>query len=132
MCTAPQNFFIPESGVKTPEGVVSFDKNIISATKLSDPADVYFTTSNYIFRILSEGDLKRKYKIILFIDEIDNNDIYNKLIYNIVTQRLIQHSIFRIVLNGGVNFFNTVPMYEPTLNKINLTYANNVSYFGHD
>lgn len=26
MCTAPQNFFIPESGVKTPEGVVSFDE----------------------------------------------------------------------------------------------------------
>ncbi len=25
MCTAPQNFFIPESGVKTPDGVVSFD-----------------------------------------------------------------------------------------------------------
>lgn len=26
MCTAPQNFFIPEGGVKTPEGVVSFDE----------------------------------------------------------------------------------------------------------
>ena len=26
MCTAPQNFFIPESGVKTPDGVVSFDE----------------------------------------------------------------------------------------------------------
>ncbi len=26
MCTAPQNFFIPESGVKTPSGVVSFDE----------------------------------------------------------------------------------------------------------
>lgn len=26
MCTAPQNFYIPESGVKTPEGMVSFDE----------------------------------------------------------------------------------------------------------
>ncbi len=26
MCTAPQNFFIPEDGVKTPDGVVSFDE----------------------------------------------------------------------------------------------------------
>jgi phenylacetic acid degradation protein paaN len=26
MCTAPQNFFIPASGIKTPEGVVSFDE----------------------------------------------------------------------------------------------------------
>lgn len=26
MCTAPQNFFIPKGGVKTPEGVVSFDE----------------------------------------------------------------------------------------------------------
>ncbi len=26
MCTAPQNFFIPEGGVKTPDGVVSFDE----------------------------------------------------------------------------------------------------------
>jgi phenylacetic acid degradation protein paaN len=26
MCTAPQNFFIPEDGVKTPEGMVSFDE----------------------------------------------------------------------------------------------------------
>ena len=26
MCTAPQNFFIPKDGVKTPEGVVSFDE----------------------------------------------------------------------------------------------------------
>ncbi|MFY0591141.1 phenylacetic acid degradation protein PaaN [Roseivirga sp.] len=26
MCTAPQNFFIPEGGVKTPEGVVTFDE----------------------------------------------------------------------------------------------------------
>ena len=26
MCTAPQNFFIPESGVKTPDGMVSFDE----------------------------------------------------------------------------------------------------------
>lgn len=26
MCTAPQNFFIPESGVKTPDGVLSFDE----------------------------------------------------------------------------------------------------------
>ena len=25
MCTAPQNFYIPESGIKTPAGVVSFD-----------------------------------------------------------------------------------------------------------
>lgn len=25
MCTAPQNFFIPEGGVKTPDGIVSFD-----------------------------------------------------------------------------------------------------------
>ncbi len=25
MCTAPQNFYIPESGIKTPNGVVSFD-----------------------------------------------------------------------------------------------------------
>ncbi len=25
MCTAPQNFYIPESGIKTPTGVVSFD-----------------------------------------------------------------------------------------------------------
>lgn len=26
MCTAPQNFFVPESGVKTPDGVVPFDE----------------------------------------------------------------------------------------------------------
>ncbi len=26
MCTAPQNFFIPEGGVKTPDGIVSFDE----------------------------------------------------------------------------------------------------------
>lgn len=26
MCTAPQNFFIPEGGIKTPAGVVSFDQ----------------------------------------------------------------------------------------------------------
>lgn len=26
MCTAPQNFFVPESGIKTPDGVVSFDE----------------------------------------------------------------------------------------------------------
>ncbi|GIL24214.1 MAG: oxidoreductase [Bacteroidota bacterium] len=26
MCTAPQNFFIPESGIKTPTGVVTFDQ----------------------------------------------------------------------------------------------------------
>ncbi|MGW8122987.1 phenylacetic acid degradation protein PaaN [Roseivirga echinicomitans] len=26
MCTAPQNFFIPEGGVKTPDGVLSFDE----------------------------------------------------------------------------------------------------------
>ncbi len=26
MCTAPQNFFIPEGGVKTPDGVISFDE----------------------------------------------------------------------------------------------------------
>lgn len=26
MCTAPQNFFIPEGGIKTPEGTVSFDE----------------------------------------------------------------------------------------------------------
>ncbi|MEX2589930.1 MAG: aldehyde dehydrogenase family protein, partial [Chitinophagales bacterium] len=26
MCTAPQNFFVPESGVKTPDGNVSFDE----------------------------------------------------------------------------------------------------------
>ncbi|MBX2967699.1 MAG: phenylacetic acid degradation protein PaaN [Cyclobacteriaceae bacterium] len=26
MCTAPQNFYIPESGIKTPNGVVSFDE----------------------------------------------------------------------------------------------------------
>lgn len=26
MCTAPQNIFIPESGVKTPEGVISYDE----------------------------------------------------------------------------------------------------------
>ncbi|MFN3841299.1 MAG: aldehyde dehydrogenase family protein, partial [Cyclobacteriaceae bacterium] len=26
MCTAPQNFFIPEGGIKTPNGVVSFDE----------------------------------------------------------------------------------------------------------
>ncbi|MEO1049572.1 MAG: phenylacetic acid degradation protein PaaN [Bacteroidota bacterium] len=26
MCTAPQNFYIPESGIKTPEGTVSFDE----------------------------------------------------------------------------------------------------------
>ncbi|MFZ6012996.1 MAG: phenylacetic acid degradation protein PaaN [Bacteroidota bacterium] len=26
MCTAPQNFYIPESGIKTPAGVVSFDQ----------------------------------------------------------------------------------------------------------
>ena len=26
MCTTPQNFFIPEDGVKTPDGVVSFDE----------------------------------------------------------------------------------------------------------
>ena len=25
MCTAPQNFYVPESGIKTPSGVVSFD-----------------------------------------------------------------------------------------------------------
>lgn len=25
MCTAPQNFYVPESGIKTPNGVVSFD-----------------------------------------------------------------------------------------------------------
>lgn len=25
MCTAPQNFYVPESGIKTPEGTVSFD-----------------------------------------------------------------------------------------------------------
>jgi phenylacetic acid degradation protein paaN len=25
MCTAPQNFYIPESGIKTPNGIVSFD-----------------------------------------------------------------------------------------------------------
>lgn len=33
MCTAPQNFFIPESGVKTPDGVVSFDE---VAQKIAD------------------------------------------------------------------------------------------------
>ena len=26
MCTAPQNFFIPEGGIKTPNGIVSFDE----------------------------------------------------------------------------------------------------------
>lgn len=26
MCTAPQNFYIPESGIRTPDGVVSFDE----------------------------------------------------------------------------------------------------------
>ena len=26
MCTAPQNFYIPESGIKTPDGTVSFDE----------------------------------------------------------------------------------------------------------
>ena len=26
MCTAPQNFFVPESGIKTPDGVVTFDE----------------------------------------------------------------------------------------------------------
>jgi phenylacetic acid degradation protein paaN len=33
MCTAPQNFFIPSSGIKTPAGVVSFDE---FAQKLAD------------------------------------------------------------------------------------------------
>ncbi len=33
MCTAPQNFFIPEAGVKTPEGMVSFDE---VAQKIAD------------------------------------------------------------------------------------------------
>jgi phenylacetic acid degradation protein paaN len=33
MCTAPQNFFIPASGIKTPAGVVSFDE---FAQKLAD------------------------------------------------------------------------------------------------
>lgn len=33
MCTAPQNFFIPESGIKTPSGTVSFDE---FAQKLAD------------------------------------------------------------------------------------------------
>ncbi len=33
MCTAPQNFFIPEGGVKTPDGVVSFDE---VAQKIAD------------------------------------------------------------------------------------------------
>jgi phenylacetic acid degradation protein paaN len=33
MCTAPQNFFIPEAGVKTPDGVVSFDE---VAQKIAD------------------------------------------------------------------------------------------------
>ena len=33
MCTTPQNFFIPEGGVKTPDGVVSFDE---VAQKIAD------------------------------------------------------------------------------------------------
>lgn len=33
MCTAPQNFYIPESGIKTPAGTVSFDE---FAQKLAD------------------------------------------------------------------------------------------------
>lgn len=33
MCTAPQNFYIPESGIKTPNGTVSFDE---FAQKLAD------------------------------------------------------------------------------------------------
>ena len=33
MCTAPQNFFIPEGGVKTPDGVISFDE---VAQKIAD------------------------------------------------------------------------------------------------
>ena len=33
MCTAPQNFYIPEGGIKTPTGVVSFDE---FAQKLAD------------------------------------------------------------------------------------------------
>jgi phenylacetic acid degradation protein paaN len=33
MCTAPQNFYIPEAGIKTPAGVVTFDQ---FAQKLSD------------------------------------------------------------------------------------------------
>lgn len=36
MCTAPQNFFIPEGGVKTPEGIVSFDE---VAQKIADFTD---------------------------------------------------------------------------------------------
>ncbi len=36
MCTAPQNFFIPEGGVKTPEGTVSFDE---VAQKIADFTD---------------------------------------------------------------------------------------------
>ena len=36
MCTAPQNFFIPEGGVKTPDGVVSFDE---VAQKIADFTD---------------------------------------------------------------------------------------------
>lgn len=33
MCTAPQNFYIPEGGIRTPQGVVSFDE---FAQKLAD------------------------------------------------------------------------------------------------
>ena len=43
MCTSPQNIFIPESGIDTPEGVLSFDDTCAALVKaidwfLSDPA----------------------------------------------------------------------------------------------